>query len=228
MAQKIVFVHFPKSGGVSLRNGLLESDIASCLIPHYTDDPVDPNAQVNLDFEKSKEMAQTLASKQSYLIYGHFASRSFLHIDYDHMFTIIRHPIPWLLSLYSYWSTLCEDAKPGHQNFQAFCESKLGIVELLNIEEIKEIYTNTYFRDTNYEDFSFVGIHEEYHESVHAIQEILEIEFPIKFDNLGSNLLCWKDLKFNQRLSIKRKLKSEIQFYEDWSARARLEIAKHR
>jgi hypothetical protein len=228
MNKKIVFVHFPKSGGVSIRNGLQDSEMADDFIPHYTDDPVDPNSPVNQDLKKSRELAQALASRQRYIIYGHFASRSFSNIDYDHMFTIIRHPIPWLTSLYNYWSKLCAQAKPGHQNFQTFCDSKLSISELLNIKEIREIYTSTYFRDTNYEDFSFVGTHEQYHESVHAIQKILEIRFAIKFDNQGSNLFHWNNLKFNQRLSIRSKLKSEIQLYDYWNARASRAMAKIR
>jgi hypothetical protein len=139
---KTLFVHFPKAGGTSMLKSLNDSSIGKNLILHYGDDPVDPTSLTNQNEMRAREVATAITSKSDYLIYGHFAPRTFTHTNYEDIFTILRHPIPWAFSLYAFWDKLRSEKFQSHEVFTTFCTENLDFFDMLELAPIKYIYKN--------------------------------------------------------------------------------------
>jgi hypothetical protein len=218
---KALFVHFPKAGGASLLKSLNDSSIGKSLILHYGDDPVDPTSLTNQNERGAREVATTITSQSDYLIYGHFAPRTFTHTNYEDIFTILRHPIPWAFSLYAFWDKLRSEKFQGHEVFTIFCKENLGFFDMLELAPIKHIYTKTYFAGIERSDFSFVGTHENYSRDLGTISSKFSINLR-EYHEHTSNYAAegrptFGDFKIMDRLKIRTILRTEIDFYKKFT-----------
>jgi hypothetical protein len=213
-------VHLPKAGGTSMLKTLRESDVNEFLTEHYSDDPVDPDSQTNQNPPFARETATKLTSSNNYVIYGHFAPRIFLHTNFEDLITIIRHPIPWAISLYNFWSQMRTDGEAAHGLFKEFCDRNLTLIELLELPPIQKIYSQTYLSGVDPSDFSFIGNHEKYSEAVEKVGEIFGVKLNENKERIGnyknSKAVHRGDLKLGDRIKINKLLKSEIDLYNQY------------
>lgn len=214
---RCALIHFPKSGGSSLKKSIKDSKKGNILLEYYKDDPVEPHSDVRNDLLKSQlNFKSSCEQQENFIIYGHFSMDSIKKADLDIKLTMLRHPISWILSLNNFWRGSCSENLTGHHNFLRFCKSDKSLLALLEIDEISNIYTKTYFNNSQPSDFTFVGFQEDFSQSVAIYSKILGVELIEQRVNLSEEIISWNDTSLPNKIKIKRKLKQEIEFYKDF------------
>lgn len=169
MSIELISVHFPKAGGSSLRQSLLDAFGEKSILFNYQDDPVDPLSLFNVDPQKSKMTAKDLAPEIK-VVHGHFNPLKYEAFLYAKWINFLRHPIDNLILIYFFWK---QNREPGHAISNYFRTNILSLLDLTNIPKLRFLLSKTYFGDFDMRKFDFIGFVESYSEDIRSLSYFL-------------------------------------------------------
>jgi hypothetical protein len=152
---KILSVHTPKAGGTSVLRALTHA-FGNSLLLEIVDDPAHPTSPRNLDpygyFSRSRKFPDNIDC-----IHGHFHPGQFQISRDTFLFTLLRHPVDNLISIYFFWRNL-----PSHNLalHDYFLNQKLDILATARLPLLRHLYSQTYFGGFDMKRFDIIGRHE--------------------------------------------------------------------
>jgi hypothetical protein len=221
----LLSVHFPKSGGKSTEALLREAYQDALLIdnqddPHYASHRrhIDPVSYMNTP----AEVPSTVRA-----IHGHFHPGKYQSLTDAEWFTVMRHPVPWMVSFYWYWRSAAEGLLNGQRTIwgdlhEYVVDQHLTLEQTARLPIINTMFTETYFGGVDMRRFAFIGDHDDRPAALAKLSEIVGHPMsPVVHENvnpprpeLGETLA---DTRLLTRLADI--LQDEIRFYERWALR---------
>jgi hypothetical protein len=165
---KLISLHFPKSGGTSLRIQF-ERLLGSRLLLDYNHDPLGPNAGI-ADHELP------LGHR---MVHGHFRAGRYDEVRDAFRFTFLRNPVENLLSIYFFWQTYPEQGNPWHSKF---LREKPAIAEFAKYGPLRRLMSETYFGGYDMSRFDFVGFHETRSTDIPKLGELIGLPLHALFE----------------------------------------------
>ncbi len=160
---ELLSLHVPKTAGCTFRNILFKVYGEAETRLDYDDVPMNPTSLYNVDRDAWRESA--FAEVRSIdpairAIHGHFAIEKF-----DDMFpeapriTWVRHPVPWLISLYYFWKNVPPTTHPlvRRLHFEG-----ISFQEFIEDPYARNQVSDVFLGSKPLESFAFVGIQEQF------------------------------------------------------------------
>jgi hypothetical protein len=212
---KIISVHTPKAGGTSIRTALSNA-FGSAFAVDYLEDPADPTSPRQLDpeeyFSRNKGLPTGIRC-----LHGHFHPGQF-RLDHTYLFTLLRHPVDNIVSIYFFWKALPPQGQPLHDYFLA---RSLDILAMARLPLLRHLYSRTYFGGFDMRRFDLVGRHEDRATALKKLSQVAGV--PI--DSSVSVNVTTATPERNELLSDRRRmqelhdiLEEDIRFYEKYCA----------
>ena len=177
----LISVHIPKVAGTSFRS-LLEQSFQDKLYLDYTDKPLQKNKLARiLQIIKSNYSSSPLLLQQYHCIHGHFMPAKYYFLKQKSFATWFRDPVERVISNYYHWQRN-EFKHPKIKN------KNCSLEEYSEIEHFQNLYA-TYLWGMNLQQFDFIGITENYQNSLTIFEKIYAIHFPSSLENLNTNPL---------------------------------------
>jgi len=151
---KIISVHAPKAGGTSILKALSNA-FGDKFEADNSDDPADPRSQRNIDPDSYFSRRRTLRHGIRCL-HGHFHPGQF-DLAGAYLFTLLRHPVENIISIYYFWKELPPQGQPLHDYFLS---RELDIFEMASLPLLKRLYSQTYFGSFDMSRFDLIGRHD--------------------------------------------------------------------
>jgi hypothetical protein len=152
----LISVHIPKAGGTSTLDAL-QAAYGDAFSQDYADDPGNPMCQRLIDparyFERNVSMPPGVKC-----IHGHFHPGKFNIAKDTVLFTLLRHPVDNLISIYFFWKAL--GPSPGAELLNYFCANNLNIVETAKLPQLRWLLSKCYFEGFDMDRFDLIGRHE--------------------------------------------------------------------
>lgn len=149
--RKLISVHTPKAAGTSIRK-ILSDAFGDTFVADYRDDPADPLSERHLNppryFARNRVLAEGVNC-----IHGHFHPGQF-RLDDEFLFTILRHPIDNVISIYTFWKSDRSNPTGLHAYFLA---NELDVLQLAQLPLIRHLYSYSYFGGFDMERFDAIG-----------------------------------------------------------------------
>ena len=230
MIKTVLYIHYPKCGGISLIESMKRALIGYTPVPYYIDD--DPLCIENINsesIEQGRMLAREVMSKfngKKLFVYGHCSPRSFVNEEIDYRFTMLRHPVDWFFSLYIYWSERSKLDKPAqlrkkdyqhiHKLYDWFLKEQPSLVDFVDHPKIRKCLSETFFGGYDINNLDFVGIQEQYSKSLQIIGKTIGVQLIEQRKNVTT-----KKEEYSQALRTKKNirmiedaLKEDIKLYE--------------
>ena len=151
---KIISVHAPKAGGTSISSALSNA-FGPEFATDYSEDPADPRSPRNIDpdvyFSRRRVLPEGIRC-----LHGHFHPAQF-DLTGVFLFTLLRHPLENIVSIYFYWKELPSQGQPLHDYFLS---RELSIFEMANLPLLRRLYSQTYFGAFEMSRFDLIGRHD--------------------------------------------------------------------
>ncbi len=206
-------VHVPKAGGTSIGAALAQAYQGS-FYSDYADDPSLPESQRQLDPQRHFE-GYPLPPGYG-CIYGHYHIGKYGQEE-ALRFTLIRHPVEIVLSLYAYWRSVPRGGAPH----QYFLKEQLDILGLANMPSVRKMLSQTYFGDFDMGRFDLIGRHDAREASLTRLSQLCgrpldtTIHANATASDEGRTLREDKDIV----AALTDILSEDIRFYERWAYR---------
>lgn len=163
---KILSVHTPKAGGTSVSRALSDA-FGDEYFTDYSEDPADPRSPRNLDpeafFSRNRQLPQGAAC-----LHGHYHPGQF-NLESTFLFTLLRHPVDNIVSIYFFWKTLPPQGQPLHDYFLS---QGLDIIALAKLPLLRYLYSQTYFGGFDMSRFDLIGRHDERELALHELARV--------------------------------------------------------
>ena len=211
---KLISVHTPKAGGTSLSKILSEA-FGAAYLGDYKDDPADPLSERNINpsayFARNRMLPDGVDC-----IHGHFHPGQF-RADDVFLFTILRHPIDNIVSIYSFWKAHTDSTSALHAYFLA---KKLSVLEMAQLPLLCFLYSASYFGGFDMARFDLIGRHECRRDALAALGERMGIALDATaHENATPPSSEREELLSDERLrtALKDILAEDIRFYERYA-----------
>ena len=135
------------------------------------------------------------------------------------LFTVLRHPIDNILSIYFFWKSLPTQGQPLHDYF---LREQLDIFEMAKLPLLRLLYSNTYFGSFDMSRFDLIGRHEDRAAALnHLGRRIgLEIDDKVRVNVTKPSIERNEFLADSARMRRLRSIVAEdIRFYERYCDR---------
>lgn len=210
-SNKFISVHTPKTSGTSIAAGL-QKIFGDLLEIDNSDDPANPTSQRVIDpcayFGRNRKLGGHTAC-----LHGHFHPGQF-DLDGVFLFTMLRHPVDNILSIYFFWKTCPLHGNPLHDYF---ITQELSLIDTAKLPALRFPYTERYFGGFNMDNFSVLG---RYEDRLGYFRK-LNYELGLELDSsMNFNVTTPDDdrdhmsLDQNLRRVLQDILKEDIMFYE--------------
>lgn len=153
---KLISVHAPKAGGTSIGRSLQKA-FGSGYRGENSDDPASPLSERNLHPARYFSRNRILPLEVN-CIHGHFHPGQFNVEEKTFLFTMLRHPVSNIISIYTFWKTLESQGQPLHDYF---LREQLDIIETARLPLLRWLYSQTYFGGFDMGRFDMIGRHED-------------------------------------------------------------------
>lgn len=170
---KLISVHVPKAGGSSLAMALAKG-LGSAFQAEYNDDPVNPACERNINPRRYFSRKRKLPSGISCL-HGHFHPGQFDLAD-SLLFTLLRHPVDNIISIYFFWKKLPSVGQALHDSF---LQHRMSIIEMAQLPLLRHLYSRTYFGEFDMGRFDLIGRHEDRAAALTQLSQILGVELDV-------------------------------------------------
>ena len=90
-------------------------------------------------------------------LHGHFHPGQF-NLEHTFLFTLLRHPVDNIVSIYLFWKALPPQGQPLHDYFVA---RSLDILGMARLPLLRQLYSQTYFGTFDMLRFDIVGRQED-------------------------------------------------------------------
>ncbi|MCK5877387.1 MAG: sulfotransferase family 2 domain-containing protein [Candidatus Marithrix sp.] len=197
----LISVHIPKTGGTLFRI-LLETYFKEKLLLDYTDRPM-VNGSLVRNINALSGMFKTNGICKKYdCIHGHFLPIKYRSLKKTSFAVWFRDPVERVLSGYYYWK---RNFNPNGFQFKKYIKNpNISIEEFCSIKHYQNLYSK-YLWGMNLSDFQFIGITEDYENSINIFKHIYKIELPTNLMAVNTN-----PEKYSAKYNIDEKLRNFI------------------
>lgn len=151
----LISVHVPKAGGTSIGRAL-ENAFGGGFLRDYLDDPARPLSPRQLDPIRYVARQEPLPNGVS-CVHGHFHPGKY-KVDADNiLFTMLRHPVDNIISIYFFWKGF---APERHTLHEYVIKHKLTLLEMAQLPILRDLFSQTYFGGFEMRQFHVIGRHE--------------------------------------------------------------------
>lgn len=210
---KIISVHTPKAGGTSVRTALANA-FGPAFEVDYSEDPADPRSQRQLDPDGYMSRNRTLREGIRCL-HGHFHPGQF-NLDDTFLFTLLRHPVDNLISIYFFWRNLPSQGQPLHDFFLAH---DMDIVEMARLPLLRYLYSRTYFGGFDMTRFGLIGRHEDRTAALSKLSQIAGVRIDSSIHLNVTTITGQREELLTDRTRINRlydMLQEDIRLYDQF------------
>lgn len=167
----IVSVHIHKNGGMQFKNFLLKTFGKELCLEYGKD-----SAILERFFSGGQRPQPKVDDYQKYkIVHGHFLANNFDSFENVELITFLRDPAQRLVSNYYFF-------KRNFYNHSPIChmiKDGLTLEQYIDLESSKNVQS-FFLADKSLDDFAFVGILEEYENSIALMKKIFDIKFDVK------------------------------------------------
>lgn len=217
---KIISIHTPKAGGTSTLALWKQAFGENQVLMDYDDPPANPCADFIIDpLGWAKQRPEELPSHIK-VVHGHFKPGKYDLLKNAFRFTMLRHPVDNLISIYFYWKKIPPQPNAVHQYF---LKNHLDIAGLARLPIMRNLYSDTYFGGWDMGRLDFIGKHETRKNDLLKLSKILGIDFDTELHlnatepagvNMEKEALLSDSKQMNRLYNL---LKDDIQLYERFS-----------
>lgn len=169
---KVISIHAPKAGGTSTLALWKQAFGEDRVLMDYDDPPANPSAEFLIDPVGWAKRRPTTLPDHIQVVHGHFRPHKYDLLKDVFRFTMLRHPVDNLISIYCYWKKIPPQPNAIHQYFLA---NNLDVLSLARLPMMQNLYSDTYFGGWDTDRFDFVGRHETRGEDLQKLAKILDI-----------------------------------------------------
>jgi len=211
MDRKFIFVHTPKTGGLSLKSSIISLFGEENVFLEYGDNPL----KVGKLVRNSKVTLSSLTSKKidKKIIYGHFLPCKYCDLRIngfnkrkDHVYlTFLRDPLQRAISSYYFKKRvpLTKNEPPVIAKIQ---NENWSIETYLTSNEFRHNVYSKFFYGFPVENFDFIGTTENYSLSIKTLKSMYDEFNRIQIFEKNVN----EDKKFNELYKVDAKLESKF------------------
>lgn len=164
-------VHIHKNGGMQLKNFLLKSFGQKLYLEYGKDNDI-----LERFFSGGKKHNPKVEDYSKYkIVHGHFLANKFDDFNNIKLITFLRDPAQRVISNYYFF-------KRNFYNNSPICHmirDGLTLEEYIELDSSKNVQS-FFLANKPLDDFVFVGIIEEYENSINLMKKVLDIRFDIK------------------------------------------------
>lgn len=211
---KLISVHTPKAGGTSIRLSL-EKAFGAGFCSEYSDDPANPASERNINparfFSRCREFPENVQC-----LHGHFHPGQFNLRQDVFLFTMLRHPVDNIISIYTFWKNLESQGQPLHDYF---LREKLDIIEMACLPILRWLYSRTYFGGFDMGRFNLIGQHENRKEALERLSAAMGVYVDEDNHDNRSPRSQEREILTSNPMIIQRLhaiLSDDIRFYENY------------
>jgi hypothetical protein len=197
---------------------MLQDAYSTAFLADDKDNPADPLGQRILDpdtyFARREPMPAGIAC-----IHGHFHPGKYQIGDRTVLFTLLRHPVDTILSIYFFWKS----ASSQYDALHAYCaHNNLSILQTARLPILRWLQSRTYFEGFDMGRFDIIGRHDDRTNALRKLQE--RIGAPLKTDaraNLTPHSEERQEALGNARLrrELEDVLADDMRFFERYALR---------
>lgn len=188
----IISVHIPKTAGTSLLAEIKHGAVGKYLLD-YHDRPATTGWRDRLrrgvNYLKARRDGSMLLRNYD-IIHGHFhvGKYAFLYPDADFI-TFMRDPVERVISCFYYFKYVAS-RNPAtvkrNPNITLVANNQLDLIEFARLDMMKDIYSR-YIGGWPLEKFKFIGITEQFRESIMILNKIFGINLAERHERPGNN-----------------------------------------
>lgn len=170
---KIISIHVPKAGGTSTLTTLKQAYGDDHVLEDYGSDPGNPISPCNLDPEGWLAYRPINIPENIIVVHGHFKAQKYDLVKDAFRFTMLRHPLDNVISIYCYWRAIPPQPSALHQYF---CMQNMTVIEFAKLPLIRNLYGETYFGGWDMKRLDFIGRHETRSHDLQRLGRLLGID----------------------------------------------------
>ena len=192
---------------------MLKTAYGDSYLDDYADNPADPLSQRTLD--PDRYMSRTLQMPSGVLcIHGHFHPGKYRASGEEVLFTMLRHPIANMISIYWFWKTLQCSSDSLHSYF---ISNQLTVIEMAQLPLLRHLFTETYFGGFDMQRFNLIGAHETRQAALSKLSELIEVPLKVQaHENITPQITERHEMEADPviRRDLEDILSADIEFYE--------------
>lgn len=150
-------------------------------------------------------------------LHGHFHPGQF-NLEHTFLFTLLRHPVDNIVSIYFFWKALPPQGQPLHDYFLT---RSLDILAMARLPLLRHLYSRTYFGRFDMGRFDLVGRHEDRATALKTLSQVAGVPIDSSVSvNVTSATAERKELLANRSRmqQLHDILEEDIRFYEKYCA----------
>jgi hypothetical protein len=165
VADLIVSVHIPKTGGVTFREALAEL-AGGHLVQDYDDRPLAPRSRWRALRERLRRAPLPPGTR---VVHGHFLASKYWRVYPEARFvTWLRDPVERLASHYHYW---LREPDPRNPTCRRLLEERLTLAGFAALPEMRDVHAR-FLAGVPLEAFAFVGITEAFDDGMELFRRL--------------------------------------------------------
>ena len=148
-------------------------------------------------------------------LHGHFHPGQFNLAD-TFLFTLLRHPVDNIVSIYFFWKMLPSQGQPLHDLFLA---RGMSILQMASLPLLQYLYSGTYFGSFDMGRFGLIGRHEDRAAALGKLSEVsgIRIDDDVRVNVTAASVERERMLADKAQMGQLHDLLAEdIRFYERW------------
>ncbi|PTQ09124.1 hypothetical protein CLG96_14810 [Sphingomonas oleivorans] len=149
-------------------------------------------------------------------LHGHFHPGQFA-LDDSLLFTLLRHPVDNIISIFFFWKKLPSQEQPLHDYF---LQNRLDIIKMAQLPLFSYLYSQTYFGGFDMGRFDLIGRHEERDYAFNRLSRLIGVDLDISIrENVTTPDEARQALLEDGFLiqELRNILADDIQFYEKFT-----------
>ena len=171
---RLISVHVAKAGGSSTRE-LLRTAFGPRFSEDYDDNPANPLSRRVLDPSGYARLKLSMPEDAA-CIHGHFHPAKYDLADDIFLFTMLRHPVDNIMSIFWFWKNFPEGTEPLHSYFLA---QNLSVVETAQLSILRRLFSETYFGGFDMGRFNLIGRHEARKATLNTLSQKVGMPFDL-------------------------------------------------
>jgi hypothetical protein len=211
----LISVHVAKSGGTSVKV-LLQAAYGRSFSEDYDDNPVNPLSMRVLAPSLYMGTSKLIPDGVS-CIHGHFHPGKYTIARSVAMFTILRHPVDNIISIYWFWKAFDRGTEPLHD---FFLRNGLTIIETARLPLLRYLFSNSYFGGFDMGRFDIIGRHDDRERALTKLSCLIETPLDIETrENITAPSEEREQMESDPRLRRRLEdiLSEDIRFYERYT-----------
>lgn len=149
-------------------------------------------------------------------LHGHFHPGQFA-LDDSLLFTLLRHPVHNIISIFFFWQALPSQGQALHDYF---LRKRFNIIEMAQLPALRYLYSKTYFGGFDMGRFDLIGRHEDRHTAFFRLSRLIGVNLDtsihenVTVSNEGRHALLNDDFTMQKLRNI---LAEDIRFYDKFA-----------